>query len=57
MITVEFSEAEIQSIAKLFDAAVRAGGLEAASHALPILSKIQNAMNANQPEPADASDV
>ena len=56
MIVVELSEAEIQSVTKLFDTAVRSGGLPAAAEALPILAKIQQAMNAKQPGDVESAE-
>lgn len=46
---IEFTKEEAQALLNLLDAAVRAQGLNAASAALPLAMKIQEAANAPEP--------
>ena len=46
MITVTFNQEELNALAALLDVAVKASGLQAAKAALPIMSKLEEAVAA-----------
>jgi hypothetical protein len=52
MLTVTFTQAELNTIAQLIDAAIKATGLQGARAALPIIDKLEQAVaEANKPKP------
>ena len=50
-INVEFNQDEINALAQLLDASVKATGLQGARIALPLLGKIEAAISANISSP------
>lgn len=52
MISVTFTQEELQAIAALFDAAIKATGIQGAKIAMPIIEKLEAAVaDANKPKP------
>lgn len=51
-ITLTLTAQEINLIGQLFDAAIRAGGLDAARAAIPLIDKVQS-QAMNQPDPTE----
>jgi hypothetical protein len=52
MITVNFTQDELNSLAALLDTAVKATGIQGARAALPIIAKLEQAVaEANKPKP------
>ena len=51
MLTVTFTQEELNSLGALLDVAVKASGLQGARAALPIIDKLEKAVaNANKPK-------
>ena len=51
MLTITFTQDELNSIAALLDAAVKATGIQGAKAALPIIAKLEQAVTeANKPK-------
>lgn len=52
MVTVSFTQEDLNTIAALLDTAVKASGLQGARAALPIIEKLERAVaEANKPKP------
>lgn len=55
MITISFSNEELQNLGALLDAAVKATGMQGAKAAVPIYAKLEAAVaEANAPKPQEA---
>lgn len=53
MLTISFSQDELNALAALLDTAVKATGLQGARAALPLIDKLEAAVaEANKPAPA-----
>jgi hypothetical protein len=54
MLTITFTQDELNAIAALLDTAVKATGIQGARAALPIIDKLEKAVaEANAPKPAE----
>ena len=52
MVSVSFSQEELNALASLLDVAVKASGIQGARAALPIIDKLERAVaQANAPQP------
>ena len=52
--TLELASEELNALAKLIDAAIRAGGVEAAKVGIPLFAKLEQAVaTANAPKDAE----
>ena len=55
MITITFSQEELQNLGALLDAAVKATGMQGAKAAVPLFAKLEAAVaEANAPKPQEA---